>query len=272
MALVAVLWIVAALSVIATGLTQSLRLESRTVAHARQEAQAQALGDAAIQMTLQALLAGNQPVARLTRVEVSFHDVPMQVEVMPLSGLVDINRAAVPLLQRLFHVAGGLSPDAAEAAARAVVQAREQRDGKGAPRRFEAEEDLLRVPGIEYDLYARLSGLFTADLQGSGRVNPLAAPLEVLVVLAGGNKAMAAQMAARRDAGEAAVDTTALDPALIDAALSRRLRVQATVPMADGGFVQVARSVDLSARSPDGAPWHTFRMTSTVGRAYGGKS
>lgn len=259
MALLAVLWIVAALSIIATGITRTLRQEGRAITLARQEVEAQALGDAAIQIALQALRANQQPLARAILVDIGYRGVVMQVQLMPLNGLIDINTASQPLLQRLFAVAGGLAPDAAQALAQTVMQVRQQRDARGGPQRFEAEEDLLRVPGIDYDLYARLAGLLTADLRGSGRVNPLAAPVEVLTVLAGGDAAQAAQIAAARDAGQAGVDTSALDGSLLETSASRRLRVQARVPLADGGFMRVSRSVDLDARTPDGAPWLTFR-------------
>ena len=259
MALLAVLWIVAALSIIATGITRTLRQEGRAITLARQEVEAQALGDAAIQIALQALRANQQPLARAILVNIGYRGVVMQVQLMPLNGLIDINTASQPLLQRLFAVAGGLAPEAAQALAQTVMQVRQQRDARGGPQRFEAEEDLLRVPGIDYDLYARLAGLLTADLRGSGRVNPLAAPVEVLTVLAGGDAAQAAQIAAARDAGQAGVDTSALDGSLLETSASRRLRVQARVPLADGGFTRVSRSVDLDARTPDGAPWLTFR-------------
>jgi general secretion pathway protein K len=264
MALLAVLWIVAALSVIAVGIAHSLRQEGRALALARQQVQAQALGDAAIQIALQALQADPRPLAQARVAEITFHGVAMQVRAMPLNGLINLNMAGQPLLQRLFAVAGGLPQGAAQALAQAVVQYRQQRDPTGAQQRFEAVSDLLRVPGLNYDLYARLAPLLTADLQGSGRVNPLAAPVQVLTVLAGGNAALAHKIAAARGAGQAGVDTTALDAGLIDNAASRRLRVQALVPMADGRVVQVMRDVDLDARMPDGAPWHTFRMATSL--------
>lgn len=259
MALLVVLWTVAALSIIATGITRSIRSESRAVVQARQAVEAQALGEAAIQIALQALLASNQPVSKVLHTEVVYRGVAMQVQVMPLTGLIDINMATPPLLERLLVVAGGLSPDAAQTAAQSIVQTRLGRTSRGGALSFEATEDLLQVPGIDYDLYARLADLLTADVRGAGRVNPMAAPIGVLTVLAGGDTAVAAQIAAARDAGQVGVDTSALDSNLLDASVSRRMQVQARVPMADGGYVRISRSVALDARTPDGAPWHTFR-------------
>jgi len=263
-ALIAVLWIVAALSIIATGITNTLRQESRTIAQARQEVEAQALGDGAIQIALQAVIANNQPIRRMEQTEITYRGAVMLVQVMPLNGLIDINAAGLPLLERLFTVAGGVPPDAAQTLAQAVVQTRERRDARGTPQRFEAAEDLLRVPGIEYDLYARLSALLTADVRGSGRVNPMAAPVEVLAVLAGGNTGVAMQIVSSRESGQVGVDTSALDGSLLDNSTSRLIRVQARVPMADGSFVRVSRSVDFNARARDGAPWLTFRTSTDV--------
>ena len=75
------------------------------------ELEAQALGDGAIQMALQSIVAGQYPLDRMTLADISFHGVPMQVQIMPLNGLVDINMAGLPLLERLFVVAGGLPAD-----------------------------------------------------------------------------------------------------------------------------------------------------------------
>ena len=55
MALVAVLWIVAALSILVTGMVKAQRDEIRLVASARQTVQGHAMANAAIQMVLQAM-------------------------------------------------------------------------------------------------------------------------------------------------------------------------------------------------------------------------
>lgn len=264
MALIAVLWMVAFLSITATGITRSIRLETRTASMAWQKVQAQALGDAALQIALQALTAKPLSLNQLTQTEITYGGVTIQVEVMPLNGLVDINSAGTALLEKTLTVAGGLPVQAAQAVAQAVIDARQRRDAQGREQRFEAEEDLLQVPGIDYDLYARLAPLLTADLRGSGRVNPLAAPIEVLTVLSGGNAGFAAQIVAGRRAGAVGLDTSALDGSLIDNAPTRSLRMQARVPMADGTIVRVSRNVDLAARTTDGAPWHTFRTSTSV--------
>ena len=257
-ALIAVLWIVAALSIIATGITHTLRQEVRMMTQARQQVEAQALGDGAIQIALQAIVASNQPVRQVVQTEITYRGVAMRVQIMPLNGLIDINAAGLPLLERLFAIAGGLPSDAAQAMAQAVVQARERRDERGRSQRFEAEEDLLRVPGIGYDLYARLSRLVTAQAQGSGRVNPQAAPEGVLRVLAGGDAVRATALAAARDKNPADLDSTVLNGEFLDNASSPRYRLQARVALADNGQVVVEHSVDLRPDFRLGLPWRIF--------------
>ena len=262
--LIAVLWIVMALSIIVTGLSRSVRDEAKMLSMARQGAQASALGDAAIQLVLQQMAVDAKPVDRVTTVQVPYQGRQMDVQVMPLNGLVDLNSAKTPLLARLLTVAGGLPESAAEPLAQAIVDYREQRTAQGASRRFEASEDLMRVPGVNYDLYARLSGLVTADIRSGGAVNPLAAPPAVLQVLAGGNAQLAQQIDSQRQSGQAGVDMTGLDATFIGSGTVRRYRLQARVPVADGGSFLVTRYVDINPRSRDGLPWTTFHMQREV--------
>lgn len=123
----------------------------------------------------------------------------------------------------------------------------------------------MQVPGVDYDLYARLAALLTAELQGSGgRVNPMAAPAAVLAVLAGGDMGAAVKISELRSAGAVGVDMSSLDGSLIDQGGTRRVQVQARVPVSEGTVMRVSRSVDLAGRSPNGEPWQTFRTSVDV--------
>lgn len=258
-ALIAVLWIAAALTIIVTGLSRAVRDEVLLVSSARQSVVAKALGDAAIQMVLQGMASQSTPVSRLTNVNTVYRGVPIRVEIMPLNGLIDINRAAAPLLSRLYEIAGELAPEAAQALAQATIERREHKGARGQPERFEAIEDLLRVPGVSYDLYARLSGLITADVRGGGgRVNPMAAPEAVLVVLANGDENLARQIARARDLGRDGIDTTVLEASFTDNSSVQRYRIQAHVPLEGSAWLRSSRNVDLGFSMRDGMPWRTF--------------
>lgn len=256
-AMVAVLWVVAALSILVTGLVQTQRDEIRNASSSRLRLNANAVGQGAIHLAVQALLARGRQPDRLYRITMPYDGVEVLVEVQPFGGLVDINLAPAPLLAALFTVNGGVDTANSERLAAAVVAMREARPAEPPPR-FKAPEELLNVEGIHYDLYARLAHLVTTDSRGSGRINPLAASQEVLLLLAGGDQGLADQVAANRDADVAGIDTTRLQTAFTDNSSSGRLRFKAYVPIPDGS-VAVARDIDISPVAEGTVPWRTLR-------------
>jgi general secretion pathway protein K len=258
-ALVAVLWIVAALSVLVTGMVQAQRDEVRLVSSARQMVSGAAVANAAIQLVLQQLAARGDPVMRLSRIEVTYEGLTVPVEVMPLNGLIDLNRAPEALLATLFTVAGQLPPDRATVLARSLVASRTPGPLTRGGTRFEAVEDLLQLPGVDFGLYARLSPLITTDATGGGRVNAMAAPEGVLRVLSEGNAALAARIAASRDSSAAGVDTTELPAQFIDTVATKRFRLVAQVPLPDGRRLLSSRTVDTGRVAADGVPWRIFQ-------------
>ena len=259
MALIAVLWMVAALGVIVTGMVHAVRSEVRLVSGARQLVTGAALGDAAIHLVLQEMAAATDKPKRLQSLQVAYQGHDMSVQVQPLNGLIDINNAPQGLLASLYASAGQLGPDVAATLAQATIETRNRKNGVGQAEGFEANEDLLRVPGVNYALYANIADLITASQPGSGRVNPMAAPQAVLAVLAGGNAGQAGSIAASRDAGGVGIDTTSLNSEYTDSAVSQRYRLQAHVLLPDGAVLLVSRSVDLSDDAKGGLPWRTFQ-------------
>ena len=256
-ALIAVLWLVAAMGLIITGVVQAVRSEARTAGLHRHATVANALADAAILLALQDLHALQKQASNTTQnISVSFESQTFEVTVEPLNGLIDLNKATLPLLAELYRHAGGLSPAAAQAQAQATAELRQSKSAKGLTQGFEAVEDLLRVPAMTYELYAKINRLVTADLKdGSGRVNPLVAPVGVLQVLTGGDNARSAVLAAGRNADPKLMDTSFLKPELIDMSSSSGLRLQVRVGMPDGGSSQKAWRVYWGNDPRSGLPW-----------------
>jgi len=269
-ALIAVLWLVAAMALVISGVVQSVRSEMRTIGSYRQTVLANATGDAAILMGLQYLHASQQePKNSLQVIQVQFEGQSYSVRIQPLNGLIDINHAPVTLLAQLYRHASGLNPEAAQALAQATITAREARTsqgfGHGFPHGFEAVEDLLKVPNMNYEVYAKLPGLITAELkEGSGRVNPLAAPLGVLQILADGNAPRAAMLAARRNTDPNAMDTSFFNPAHIETSSSRSLRLEVQIEPTDGGAVQRAWHVYWGMDPRSGLPWRVLSTEQSV--------
>lgn len=259
-ALIAVLWLVAAMGLIITGVVQAVRGEARIAGWQRQALVADTLADAAILLALQSMQAQKSELPKNIQViPVQFEGQLREVSVRPLNGLIDINNATVVLLADLYRHAGAMNPDAAQALAQATVEVRQTKDAKGRPQGFDAVEDLLRVPGMTYDLYAKIAALITADLRtGGGRVNPMAAPVGVLQVLTGGDVSRAAILAAKRDADPNLMDTSFLKPEQIEMASSSSLQFQVRVGLPDGNSLQKTWIVYWAPDPRSGLPWRVL--------------
>lgn len=267
-ALIAVLWLVAAMSLIAAGIVQTVRSEIRSVGVQRHVLIATARADAAILLALQSLQAQPQATTMATQsLSVEFEGVQYDVLVESLNGRIDINSAPLTLLSAMYAHIGKLDKQAAEALAQATIETRERKSSKGSQRNFDAVEDLLSVPQMTYDLYAKLVGLITTDvIGGSGRVNPKAAPPGVLLVLAGGDAARAGVFEAQRDSNPNLMDTSSFDPAHIEATTSPSLRLQVAVGLADGGSVLRAWHVYSGTDPRSGLPWRVLAQHKAVMR------
>lgn len=258
LALIAVLWITAALSILLAGMMQATKGELKLASRTRDLLVASGQGEAAMQLVLRAMVRDGVQADRTWVVNTSFLNVPIAVQVMPLTGYIDINHAGPELLARMFVSAASLSQEDASVLAQAVVATRDEKNAKGRRFAFEAAEDLLRVPGLSYDIYALVQHLVTADISGSGLVNPQAAPAPVLAVLSNGNESQVERLIASREAGDVGVDTSMLNGAWLDSAASKQVELQARVPLADGSTVIVLRRFAVGPSSEDGLPWRVF--------------
>jgi general secretion pathway protein K len=259
LALIAVLWIVAALSISALGLLRSARDEIQQATRQRVTVQASAAGQAAIALVLQHIQTrpGEPPVA--TTYPVEFAGRQMAVDVSPLNGLISLNQAPTPLLAATLQFAGGLPAGDAENWAQAIVNTRQQIGPRGQRVGLDAPEDLLTISGFPYDTYARIRPLVTASLAGSGLVNPRAAPLGILVVLAQGNTALAEQLASARamspENAPLNMDTTRLNAAFIDTSSAKSMVLTARVPLPDGMQLRTTQVTTPVALKPGASPW-----------------
>ena len=268
MALIAVLWIVAALSVMVIGLSGSVRQQIRIAGAQRDQVSGQAVAEAAMALALQTMAASQERAAGVVNVQVSYGGQTIDLDIAPLDGLISLNGANVPLLAALLQTGGGLDTGRAQALAAEIVAWRDTRPevdptSPGAAsvqaRRFEAPEDLLLVPGIDYTLYARIAPLVTAELSGGGQVNPLAAPPGVLAVLAHGDAARVATYLRQRSSGQPGADASGLRSDLIGGSGTDLYRLQARVPLDAGKILLLTRDVALGAMYAPTAPWRILR-------------
>lgn len=267
LALVAVLWIVAALSIAATGLMYSATQEIKMAARQQNTVLAVASADAAIRLVLQDLVSRRVPMKHSEQGTVEFGGHLIRVRVQSLNGFININRAPEPLLAAMLTYIGGVHPGVASQLATTIVQWRSRTAPDGRPVGFDAPEDLLRVPGINYDLYASIAPLISASLSGSGLVDPRAASLAVLVVLSQGNTALARRLHDLRENSRGDMDTTQLTAAFLEASSGRGLTVQAEVPITDHLLLRRAWDVALTASSRTGLPWNVVAQYHSIAAA-----
>jgi general secretion pathway protein K len=227
------------------------------------------MADAAILLALQSMHAKKVELPKnILVVPVQFEGQTNEVSVRSLNGLIDINNASVALLSDLFRYGGAVTPQAAQSLGQGTVDFRQTKSAKGRLQGFDAIEDLLSVPGLTYDLYVKIKNLVTADLKnGSGRVNPLAAPLGVLQVLTGGDVSRAAILAATRDADPSLMDTSFLKPDQIEMTASSNLQFQVRVALPDGGVLQKMWLIYWGSDPRSGLPWRVLGSPQTMQHA-----
>lgn len=276
LALIAVLWMLAALMVTATGVVYAVRGEVRSVTAFKETAVAGALTDAAVILAARELAGARNRDSKLQRYEVTFDDAVIGVRVVPLTGLIDANAAAEPLLADLIAVAGGIERGQASVLAQRIIDWRDTDEqplpqgaenpayaAAGSPFRtrggpFEAPEDLLQVLGVDFDLFVKLRPLVTVHHRGGGRVDPAAAPNAVLQVLASGNDQIASQYANARDASGALADTTRFPAAYIATrSQSARFQIEASLALSNGALLVTRKVIDVSSRY-EGIPWRVL--------------
>jgi general secretion pathway protein K len=276
LALVAVLWVVAALSLLVGGLAMMAKGEVAAAWLRARSGDATAIGDAAIQLAVLDWRQANPAPDRLVRARYGFEGVEVEVEIVPANGYIDLNRAPESLLQALFVHGAGLAPEPALVLAQRIIDWRDVDDApqpQGAeteqylaaavstrPRNgpFVVPEDLMQVLDFDFDLFATISPFITV-WSGSSGVNPLNAPEEVLAVLSANDVAEAGRVAAARDAGKIGIDTTTFDQGWLSAGNSDNiLHVLAAIQIEPGRWAVRGRWVRLGS-DPDGTPWMTIR-------------
>jgi len=149
MALVIVLWLVAVMTVIASGHSRNAHNEMQLAMKQIETAQARSVAQAAFSLTVLDMLstANSDKLPRLgTPFARRLNDRDVVITVRPTAALLDINSASESLLRALIIVAG-TTDDIAASVAAAIV---DWRDGDSLAHLHGAEDDEYAVAGREW--------------------------------------------------------------------------------------------------------------------------
>ena len=212
-ALVMVTWLGVLGTLVVLNLSALVRVEVKEVGARVAAAQARAAAESGIWIALEAITRSAEepwPINGRT-IEFPFGDFELEIAVQGQSGLLDLNRTSIDLIQQAVEtvledagraeVLAAVIGDARDsltrsAAASALRQGARQRAGAAAgPRPFRTVEELGRVADLPVAQFDALASLFTVHSQ-SGEVQVALAPDSVLRALpdlvAGGTDALLA--------------------------------------------------------------------------------
>lgn len=230
MALLIVLWVVAGLALFVVSLGQTVRSEAGQVGVAKRLLEGRAAGEAAIYLALAQQLETKNTNNIYMQTSVSWQGTEIGIELLPASGLVNMLSANKSQWAMLLTKAAGLARAQAEQLADQIVAHRSELSTQNAA--WEAAEDLLQVPGVNYFVYESIRPYIIVQRGGQLGFNAQAAP------------------AALRDwAAEMGL------PSSSNNAASNHWRATAIVPFDLEGQVYVVREILVNPRESKRALW-----------------
>lgn len=255
-ALALLLWFVAALALLVSGLALTAKTDIRTARLQMVQAQVAAAADGAALIYLSRLgelTEEGNPLPPQVRVG----EMEVHLRLVPARGLIDYRQASEALLLQLFTTGAGLEPGEAASLVESVVQWRapvveeEPHRAQGEAVGINVLEDIMAVPGVSREIFERIRPLVTARGEGV-EVDPSVAPVEVLEVLSMGDTAQVADWLDER------IDRETQQPRITGA-----VRVDARV-QTDLGVFQRSLWIDSGG---SGAGWRVERRWPVTGVA-----
>jgi len=279
-ALVLVLWLVAALSLVVLASAHGIRQQTQNVGLGLARMRAEAVLDAAIALAAQRLTADKRLAAqyRVEYLVLGTHRV--RLEVTPSGGLVDVNVASDALLEALLRGAGGVSPGEAATLVSRIHDYIDPDDVPGGvggaeaaqyraagwpalPRNSALEDlsELQSVLGMTSALYETIAPYL--GINGQQGIEIASAPASLIDALTG-RQGLGAQVRAsplEMQAGQ--LLSAAPFFIAIPSAMGQTVRVRAAMQAEDGRGWERQAWLDLNARPDTLTPWTTLSLEPT---------
>ncbi len=162
-ALVSVLWITLALSIIALTVMSTAKMSGQISGYVVKSSQAAAIADAGIYLMIQSLTARNAGASVPERVSThsyNFAGNDLKVALVPESGKVDVNTPFVSLISALIEHSGGSEGDAQRAA-----DTLRSYHSKSSNPRFQTVGDFQAVVELDTEMFACIARYLTVYSQ-----------------------------------------------------------------------------------------------------------
>lgn len=201
MALAILLWFIAALTILVSGVVVVAKVESRTAKAQMAMAKVAAAGDGAVLLYMETRAVRQASIededANPLQDVFQVGELQVHVRAVPVGGLINLLKAPEDVLLQLFRYGAGVPDGRAQRLTASVVEWRQRKLEKrqmmhasDSFTRVQVLEDVMSAEGITRDVFERIRYLSYAAMAGSGDVNMAVAPSEVLRVLAGGNASL----------------------------------------------------------------------------------
>lgn len=261
LALVVVLWSMAALGMLSATLMLTARNEVQYQQVVRDQAQAVAVADGAINVVAAWVAANPDEASQGPDFEIEVGGTAVNVVIRPATSFIDINRAERAVIESLLTYVADFSADQAEGVAEEIIRHREgDLDADIQARPFGSIEDLRQIPAITPEVFDTIANAITANM-GAERVNATHATPAVLRALSGGDQAVVEQILNERSDPNIAYDdlVRGLDRSLLTQTGSSVYRIDALIPAGEGRQFRRVAWIDFSLNWRSLYPWHIMR-------------
>lgn len=281
-ALILVLWLVASISLVVMASARGVRQQTQRAAIDIERLRAEAVLDAALQLTSQRLVLERLGEARYRKQRLSMGAYQVWVEITPSGGLVDVTVASEALVRALFQRAGGLSPGEAAiltSRVRDYLDPDDTPDGVGGaeaaqyraagwpsmPRNGALDDiaELRSVLGVTSELYEIIAPHL--GINGQQRIEIDSAPPALIDALTG-QPGLGAQIHKSPPETRAATLVTGVAADFFSPSRSgggQTVRLRAYLQVESDRWWQREAWVDLSERPGGLAPWTTLSLEPT---------
>lgn len=181
-AMAIVLWFLAAMSLLVAGIVYEARADIKLAQMHSARAKAEAAGDGAVQLIMAALMSDDNKALDGDRILYARYIVggqAVEVNLVPQSGLIDLNAAGPEVLRSLFEVNAGLEANEAQSLVENLISYRRTR--------LTASEDFLRIEGASRAILDDIRDSIRVGAGKTGRFELDAAPANVLNIIAAHN-------------------------------------------------------------------------------------